>query len=83
MSTITFSETFQTPYEQYAHLVGLPITVVGEVDPSTYDEPDLVGPMYTVSFADGTTIAAWREEVVLEDIEYVKSTGVTYKQVTA
>jgi hypothetical protein len=54
--------TFTSPFEQYGSRVGQAATVLGPVDPDTYDA-DECGPMWHVRFEDGTEIEAWPEEI--------------------
>jgi hypothetical protein len=54
--------TFAAKYDQHAERNGQTFTVLGAVDPSTYDA-DECGEMFTIRFADGVQIDAWPEEV--------------------
>lgn len=54
--------TFAAKYDQHAERNGQTFTVLGAVDPKTYDADDC-GPMYSIRFADGAEIEAWPEEV--------------------
>lgn len=54
--------TFTAKYDQYAERSGQFFTVLGAVDPKTYDA-DECGEMFYIRFADGTEIEAWPEEV--------------------
>lgn len=54
--------TFAAKYDQHAERNGQSFTVLGAVDPSTYDA-DECGEMFTIRFADGVQIDAWPEEV--------------------
>ena len=54
--------TFTAKYDQHAERNGQTFTVLGAVDPKTYDADDC-GPMYSIRFADGAEIEAWPEEV--------------------
>lgn len=60
----TYRKTFTSPYDQYADRRGQHFTVVGKVDPASYDY-DECGIMYHIRFDDGTEIQAWPEEVEL------------------
>lgn len=52
-------ETFQSPYSQYKHLVGLPFDIISTVKPK--DEE--VGDQYNIRFEGGQEIIAWPEEI--------------------
>ena len=54
--------TFAAKYDQHAERNGQTFTVLGAVDPTTYDA-DECGTMYSIRFADGAEIEAWPEEV--------------------
>jgi hypothetical protein len=54
--------TFATKYDQHAQRNGQAFTVLGVVDPTTYDAAEC-GEMFTIRFADGVQIVAWPEEV--------------------
>ena len=54
--------TFAAKYDQHAERNGQRFTVVGAVDPTTYDAEEC-GTMYSIRFADGAEIEAWPEEV--------------------
>jgi hypothetical protein len=54
--------TFVAKYDQYAERNGQSFTVLGAVDPKTYDAEEC-GTMYSIRFADGAEIEAWPEEV--------------------
>lgn len=54
--------TFAAKYDQHAERNGQTFTVLGAVDPTTYDA-DECGPLYSIRFADGAEIEAWPEEV--------------------
>lgn len=54
--------TFTAKFDQHAERNGQSFTVLGAVDPATYDAVEC-GPMYCIRFADGAEIEAWPEEV--------------------
>ena len=54
--------TFAAKYDQHAERNGQTFTVLGTVDPATYDAEEC-GTMYCIRFADGAEIEAWPEEV--------------------
>lgn len=54
--------TFAAKYDQHAERNGQTFTVLGAVDPSTYDTAEC-GEMFFIRFADGVQIEAWPEEV--------------------
>ena len=54
--------TFASKYDQHAERDGQAFTVLGVVDPSTYDAAEC-GEMFSIRFADGVQIVAWPEEV--------------------
>lgn len=54
--------TFAAKYDQHAERNGQTFTVLGAVDPKTYDAEEC-GTMYCICFADGAEIEAWPEEV--------------------
>lgn len=54
--------TFAAKYDQHAERNGQTFTVLGAVDPSTYDNAEC-GEMFFIRFADGVQIEAWPEEV--------------------
>ena len=54
--------TFSAKYDQHAERNGQTFTVLGAVDPSTYDAAEC-GDMYVIRFADGLLIEAWPDEV--------------------
>ena len=54
--------TFTAKYDQHAERNGQTFTVLGTVDPATYDAEEC-GTMYCIRFADGAEIEAWPEEV--------------------
>lgn len=56
------SGTFTAKYDQYAERNGQPFTILGAVDPQSYDA-DEGGEMFFIRFADGNVIEAWPEEV--------------------
>jgi hypothetical protein len=70
-----FKDTFQSPYDQYAHRVGQPFTVLRkitrrnatEVERQEYD-PEIL-PVYRIRFGDGEDITAWPEEVETESCD--------------
>ena len=53
---------FTTPYRKYADRKGQAFTVLGVVNPATYDA-DKCGVMYRIQFDDGAEIEAWPDEV--------------------
>lgn len=53
---------FSTPYTQHADRKGQAFTVLGVVDPATYDVGEC-GVMYRIQFEDGAEVHAWPEEV--------------------
>lgn len=53
---------FSAKYDQHAERNGQSFTVLGAVDPGTYDAAEC-GEMFTIRFADGAQIKAWPEEV--------------------
>lgn len=53
---------YRTAYQQFGARNGQPFTLVGTVDPVTYDAAD-VGPMFSIRFADGQEIQAYPEEL--------------------
>jgi len=54
--------TFASKYDEHAERNGQTFTVLGTVDPATYDAEEC-GTMYCIRFADGAEIEAWPEEV--------------------
>ncbi|KLR57140.1 hypothetical protein [Diaphorobacter sp. J5-51] len=54
--------TFSAKYDQHAERNGQAFTVLGAVDPTTYDAAEC-GDMFAIRFADGAQIEAWPEEV--------------------
>lgn len=54
--------TFIAKYDQHAERNGQTFTVLGAVDPKTYDATEC-GEMFSIRFADGVQIDAWPEEV--------------------
>lgn len=54
--------TFAAKYDQHAERNGQTFTVLGAVDPKTYDATEC-GEMFSIRFADGVQIDAWPEEV--------------------
>ena len=56
------SGVFKPKYKQYASRKGQSFTLLGVVDPTTYDVHE-TGLMYRIKFADGEVIEAWPEEV--------------------
>jgi len=54
--------TFAAKYDQHAERNGQTFTVLGAVDPITYDTAEC-GEMFFIRFADGMQIEAWPEEV--------------------
>lgn len=54
--------TFTAKYDQHAERNGQTFTVLGAVDPKTYDATEC-GEMFSIRFADGVQIDAWPEEV--------------------
>lgn len=54
--------TFATKFAQHAERNGQTFTVLGAVDPKTYDAEGW-GEMFSIRFADGVQIEAWPEEV--------------------
>lgn len=60
---MTLRETFQTPFDQFAHRAGQKFEVVRAFTVAD-DEHDLeVLPMYLIRFEDGAEIEAWPEEI--------------------
>lgn len=53
---------FAAKYDQHAERNGQTFTVLGAVDPKTYDATDC-GEMFSIRFTDGVRIEAWPEEV--------------------
>lgn len=53
---------FTAKYDQHAHRDGQSFTVLGLIDPKSYDAQDC-GEMFCILFADGEQIEAWPEEV--------------------
>lgn len=53
---------FAARYGQHAERDGQHFTLLGAVDPKTYDSHEC-GPMYSIRFVDGVEIEAWPEEV--------------------
>lgn len=53
---------FTAHYDQYVERKDQSFTILGIVDPRTYDAHDC-GQMFCIQFNDGTTISAWPEEV--------------------
>ena len=60
--------TFAAKYDQHAERNGQTFTVLGTVDPATYDAEEC-GTMYCIRFADGAEIEAWPEEVETAIVE--------------
>jgi hypothetical protein len=56
------SGVFTAKYDQYAERDGQAFTVLGAVDPKTYDSEE-GGEMFFIRFADDVVIEAWPEEV--------------------
>lgn len=54
--------TFAAKYDQHAERNGQSFTVLGAVDPKTYDAEEC-GTMFRIRFADGAEVEAWPEEV--------------------
>lgn len=54
--------TFAAKFDQHAERNGQQFTVLGAVNPSTFDEAEC-GEMFVIRFADGVQIEAWPEEV--------------------
>lgn len=55
-------ERFTTEFDEHADREGDPFTVVGMVEPRSYDFEE-VGPLYRIQFGDGLEIDAYPEEV--------------------
>jgi len=64
MTQQVFQSIDRTPGEGYPERSGQVVTVLGLVDPDSYDSDDC-GPMFHIRFADGTETRAFPEE--LED----------------
>lgn len=54
--------TFAAKFDQHAERNGQKFTVLGAVDPRTFDAAEC-GEMFVIRFADGVQIEAWPEEV--------------------
>lgn len=54
--------TFAAKYDQHAERNGQSFTVLGAVDPKTYDAGEC-GAMFCIRFSDGAEVEAWPEEV--------------------
>ena len=54
--------TFAAKFDQHAERNGQQFTVLGALNPSTFDEAEC-GEMFVIRFADGVQIEAWPEEV--------------------
>lgn len=54
--------TFAAKYDQHAERNGQSFTVLGALDPKTYDAEEC-GTMLRIRFADGAEVEAWPEEV--------------------
>ena len=67
----TFSDTFWTPYEDYACRIGQNFSVVRRA--TTQDNIDVEClPQWLIKFEDGKTIFANPEEVIAEEVIYTK-----------
>jgi hypothetical protein len=53
---------FAAKFDQHAERDGQTFTVLGAVDPKTYDATEC-GEMFSIRFTDGVQIEAWPEEV--------------------
>lgn len=56
------TKTFTTVDTEWADRSGHAVTVLGEIDPTTYDR-DEVGPMFRIQFADGIQADAFGDEL--------------------
>lgn len=67
---------FAAKYDQYAERNGQTFTLLGVVDPNSYDSEDC-GEMFHIRFADGIEVQAWPEEVESAVIGNVMKSGMT------